>query len=383
MNKAATQLSATLELAMELIRRKSVSPVDAGCQAIIAKRLEACGFKTESMPFGDVDNLWACHGDGRPMLAFLGHTDVVPPGPEADWSSPPFEPVIRNGMLYGRGAADMKGSVAAMVTACERFVTDYPDHRGCVALLLTSDEEGPAVDGTVKVVDALTARGEHIDYCVVGEPSSLETLGDVVRIGRRGSLVGEIVVHGVQGHSAYPERALNPIHAFAPALNELCATEWDVGDEHFPPSICQFTNINAGTGAANVIPGQLRVTFNIRHGAVSTASAIQNRIRGILDKHGLKYDLNIQISGVPFITADGDLYEAVRDTMYQCLGVIPRRDTGGGTSDGRFVAPTGAQVIEVGPVNLSIHKVDEHVRVDDLDRIADVYHDLAKRLLVS
>lgn len=383
MNRSATRQSATLELAMELIRRKSVSPKDAGCQALIRERLDGCGFFTEPMGFGDVDNLWARHGEGRPVLAFLGHTDVVPPGPEADWSSPPFEPVIRNGMLYGRGAADMKGSIAAMVTACERFVTEFPEHRGSVALLLTSDEEGPAVDGTVKVVDTLTARDEHIDYCVVGEPSSLETLGDVVRVGRRGSLVGEIIVHGVQGHSAYPKRALNPIHAFAPALDELCATEWDVGDEHFPPSICQFTNINAGTGVANVIPGHLRVTFNIRHGAVSTASAIQKRIREILDRHGLKYELNIEISGVPYITTDGDLYEAVRDTVYERLKIVPRRDTGGGTSDGRFVAPTGAQVIEVGPVNLSIHKVDEHVRIDDLDQITDVFHELAKRLLVS
>lgn len=378
-----TATTDTLELTMELIRRRSITPDDAGCQALIAEHLKRHGFEIEHMRFGEVDNLWAWHGDDRPLLAFIGHTDVVPPGPEADWSTPAFEPVIKDGMLYGRGSADMKGGVAAMVTALGRFVTEFPDHDGTVSLLLTSDEEGPAVDGTVRVVEVLTERKQLIDYCIVGEPSSLETLGDVVRIGRRGSLQGELLVHGVQGHTAYPERANNPIHALAPALKELCETEWDVGDEHFPPSICQISNINAGTGATNVIPGHVHVVFNIRHGAVSTAQAIQHRIHEILDRHGLKYDLEIQISGTPYITRGEDLFETVRDSVFDHVGVNPRPDTGGGTSDGRFIAATGAQVIEVGPVNLSIHKVNEHVRISDLNIVSDIYHDLARRLLIS
>ncbi|HRQ65941.1 MAG TPA: succinyl-diaminopimelate desuccinylase [Xanthomonadaceae bacterium] len=373
-------MSPVLELASALIARRSVTPDDGGCQDLLATRLQAAGFAAEHMPFGAVSNLLATHGQGGPLTLFLGHTDVVPPGPEQAWTSPPFQPTIRDGVLYGRGAADMKGAVAAFTVALERFVAGHPDHAGRVGLLLTSDEEGEAVDGVAKVVEALTGRGERIDFCIVGESSSSERLGDVVRIGRRGSLHGRLTVRGIQGHVAYPDRARNPVHQLAPALAELCAERWDEGNEGFPPTTFQISNLHAGTGALNVVPGEAVADFNFRFGTASTEDTLRQRVTSILQRHGLDFTIEWQCSALPFLTTAGRLLDVVRASVSEVLGVDTRPDTGGGTSDGRFVAPTGAEVIELGPINASIHQIDEHARVEDLDRLAEVYQAILKRL---
>ena len=371
----------SLKLTQELIRRESVTPEDAGCMDLIASRLEPLGFKAEWLNFGDTKNIWLRRGQAAPLFVFLGHTDVVPPGPLEDWSSPPFEPEIRGGVLYGRGAADMKSSIAAMVTALERFVTRLPDHKGSIAVLLTSDEEGAATDGVVKVVEALKARGERIDWCLIGEPSSFERLGDVIRVGRRGSLCGVLRVFGVQGHVAYPDKAENPIHRFAPALAELTAEVWDTGNEFFPPTRFQVSNIHSGTGAENVIPGRLEVLFNFRFSTALTEEDIKHRVHAILDRHGLKYELSWRLSGAPFLTPGAELIEATQRALEQVVGKRARPDTGGGTSDGRFIAPTGAQVVELGPLNGSIHKIDEHTPVVDIDTLSRVYEGVLVNLL--
>jgi succinyl-diaminopimelate desuccinylase len=376
-------MSDVLDLACDLIARRSVTPEDAGCQALIAGRLVAAGFAVEQLRYGEVDNLWATHGGDGPTLVFLGHTDVVPSGPEDVWSSPPFDPALRDGRLYGRGAADMKGSVAAMVVALERFVAQHPQHPGRVALLLTSDEEGPAnLDGVRRVAEAFRARGERLDWCVVGEPSSKERLGDLIRVGRRGSLSGTLTVRGVQGHVAYPEKASNPIHAFAPALAELAATRWDEGNADFPPTSFQVSNLNAGTGATNVIPGTLAAQINFRYSTASTAADLRARAEVILDRHGLDWRLDWNLSGEPFLSrAGGRLRETVRAVCLDLCGVEPEQSTGGGTSDGRFIAPLGAEVVELGPVNATIHKVDECVAVEELERLPGLYLAICERLL--
>jgi succinyl-diaminopimelate desuccinylase len=376
-------MSDVLDLACDLIARRSVTPEDAGCQALIARRLVAAGFAVEQLRYGEVDNLWATHGEGGPTLVFLGHTDVVPSGPEDAWRSPPFEPSMRDARLYGRGAADMKGSVAGMVVALERFVAACPRHRGRIGLLLTSDEEGPAnLDGVRRVAEAFRARGERIDWCVVGEPSSKERLGDLIRVGRRGSLSGTLTVHGVQGHVAYPEKAHNPIHAFAPALAELAATRWDEGNADFPPTSFQVSNLNAGTGATNVIPGSLVAQINFRYSTASTAAALRARTEAILDRHGLDWHLEWNLSGEPFLSpAGGHLREAVRAVCLDLCGTEPEQSTGGGTSDGRFIAPLGAEVVELGPVNATIHKIDECVAMEELERLPGLYQAICERLL--
>jgi succinyl-diaminopimelate desuccinylase len=375
-------MSAILELACDLIRRASVTPDDAGCQALIGERLRRAGFAVEHLRFGDVDNLWATHGDDGPVLAFLGHTDVVPSGPADAWRSPPFEPVVRDGVLYGRGAADMKGSVAAFVLALERFVALHPAHPGRIALLLTSDEEGVARDGVRRVAETFRARGERLDWCVVGEPSSSGQLGDVIRVGRRGSLSGYLTVRGVQGHVAYPEKALNPIHAFAPALAELAAIRWDEGNADFPPTSFQVSNIASGTGANNVIPGALEATFNFRFCTESSAQSLRERTEALLRRHGLDVELRWDLSGEPFLTRGGPLREHTIAAIAETLGIATLASTGGGTSDGRFIAPLGADVVEVGPVNATIHKLDEHVAVADLERLPALYLAIAERLLL-
>ena len=382
-------MSDVLDLTCELIRRRSVTPEDAGCQALIAERLARCGFVIRHLRHGAVDNLWASHGQGGPVLMFLGHTDVVPSGPEAAWQSPPFEPTVRDGRLYGRGAADMKGAVAAMVLALEQFVAAHPQHPGRVALLLTSDEEGPTnLDGVRRVAQGFRASGERIDWCVVGEPSAKERLGDLIRVGRRGSLSGTLTVHGVQGHVAYPEKALNPIHAFAPALVELAAERWDAEPAtaalpDFPPTSFQISNLNAGTGAGNVIPGALHALINFRYGTASSADALRARTEAILHRHGLRFTLEWNLSGEPFLTAPGGrLRETVVAVCRELCGLEPEQSTGGGTSDGRFIAPLGVEVVEIGPVNASIHKVDECVSVQDLQALPVMYRSVCERLLV-
>jgi len=375
-------MSDVLELTCELIRRASVTPDDAGCQALIAERLRRAGFNVESLRFGDVDNLWATHGGEGPVLAFLGHTDVVPSGPAAQWSSPPFEPSVRDGFLYGRGAADMKGSVAAFVLALEAFVARHPQHAGRIALLLTSDEEGVAKDGVRRVAETFRARGERLDWCVVGEPSSSERLGDMIRVGRRGSLSGYLTVRGVQGHVAYPEKALNPIHAFAPALAELASTRWDEGNADFPPTSFQVSNIAAGTGASNVIPGTLDVVFNFRFCTESSADTLRERTEAVLRRRGIDFALRWDLSGEPFLTRGGPLREHTIAAIEQVCSIATIASTGGGTSDGRFIAPLGADVVELGPVNATIHKLDEHVAVADLERLPMLYLAIAERLLI-
>ena len=370
-----------LALTRDLIRRPSVTPDDAGCQALIAARLAQTGFAIEALRFGDVDNLWATHGSGGPVLVLLGHTDVVPPGPREAWCSDPFEPAIRDGLLYGRGAADMKGSVAAFVVALERFVAAHPHHPGTVALLLTSDEEGDAIDGVRKVADLFRARGERVDWCITGEPSSKQTLGDLLRVGRRGSLSARLDVHGVQGHVAYPDKARNPIHQALPALAELAARRWDEGFETFPPTSLQITDTHAGNHASNVIPGALQVLFNLRYNPHWDAARLEAECEAVLVRHGLEYDLHWHRSGEPFHTAEGPLRQAAREMLAAVSGKPPEESTGGGTSDARFIAPLGAQCIEIGPVNASIHKVDEHVRVADLEALPALYQSLIERLL--
>jgi len=373
----------TLELAKELIRRPSVTPDDAGCQQHLAARLKALGFRCEHLRFGDVDNLWAERGEGSPLVVFAGHTDVVPPGPRESWQSDPFEPTVRDGLLYGRGASDMKGAIAAFVTGIEAFVAAHPKHPGNIGLLITSDEEGPAVNGTVKVMDWLAARGRKIDYCLVGEPSSVKTLGDAIKNGRRGSLSGKLTVRGVQGHVAYPHLAKNPIHTLAPALTELAAIEWDRGNADFPPTSFQVSNIKAGTGAENVIPGALEMWFNFRFSTAVTDAQLKQRTEAVLKKHGLDYQLNWTLSGQPFLTRGTKLIEAVRKAVKAELGAEAAPNTGGGTSDGRFIAPTGAEVVELGALNSTIHKANESVAVADLERLARTYRRVLEQLLVN
>ena len=374
-------MSDVLQLTCDLIARASVTPDDAGCQALIADRLRRAGFRVESLRFGEVDNLWATHGDGGPVLALLGHTDVVPPGPREAWSSDPFAPEVRDGLLYGRGAADMKGSVAAFVVALERFVAAHPAHRGTVALLLTSDEEGDAVDGVRKVADVFRERGQRIDWCITGEPSSKAKLGDLLRVGRRGTLSATLAVKGIQGHVAYPDKARNPIHQAMPALSELAAKRWDAGYETFPPTSLQISNIHAGTGANNVIPGELQALFNLRYNPHWSAEKLEAECEAVLRAHGLEYSIHWHRGGEPFFTPEGPLRSAAREVLAAFAGEAPEESTGGGTSDARFIAPLGAQCIEVGPVNASIHKVDEHVSVADLEALPDLYFALIERML--
>jgi succinyl-diaminopimelate desuccinylase len=374
-------MSDSLALTQELIRRPSVSPEDQGCMDILCARLEKLGFKLERLRFGPVENLWARHGDSAPVLCFAGHTDVVPTGPREEWHTDPFEPVIKDGVLYGRGAADMKSGLAAMITATERFIARSPRHRGTLAFLLTSDEEGPSVDGTRRVMEVLEARKEKIDWCVVGEPTSNEALGDTIKIGRRGSLSGKLTVHGIQGHVAYPHMADNPVHALAPALAELANRTWDKGNQFFQPTTFQISNISAGTGAPNVIPGELRARFNIRFSTEQTVESLQKTITEILDRHKVNYTLEWFVSGLPFFTAPGELSQAVEEAIRAVAQRGTELSTTGGTSDGRFIAPTGAQVVELGVINASIHKVNEAVRVADIDALSRMYEHVMERLL--
>lgn len=381
---SAAAPSDVLALTCELISRASVTPADLGCQELIAQRLQRAGFACERLRYGEVDNLWATHGAGEgPTLALLGHTDVVPSGPAESWASDPFRPEIRDGVLYGRGAADMKGSVAAFVVALERFAARHPGHRGRVALLLTSDEEGDAIDGVRKVAETFRARGERIDWCVTGEPSSTRVLGDLLRVGRRGTLSATLDVIGVQGHVAYPDKARNPIHQAMPALSELAARRWDEGYQTFPPTSLQISNIHAGTGANNVIPGELQVLFNLRYNPNWNAQRLERECEQVLRAHGLEYRLQWFRGGEPFYTPEGPLRAAAREVLGRFAGAAPEESTGGGTSDARFIAPLGAQCIEIGPVNASIHKVDENVAVADLEALPELYLALIERLLVE
>jgi succinyl-diaminopimelate desuccinylase len=376
-------MTSVFDLTSDLIRRASVTPDDAGCQGVIAQRLSRAGFAIEHLRYGEVDNLWATHGESDPVLVFLGHTDVVPSGPVDAWSSPPFEPTVRDGRLYGRGAADMKSGVAAMTLALEQFARAEPSHRGTLALLLTSDEEGAAKNGVRRVADEFRRRDQRIDWCVVGEPSSRERLGDLIRVGRRGSLTGRLRVRGVQGHVAYPDRARSPIHITAPAFAELAAECWDEGDDAFPPTSFQISNINAGTGADNVIPGDLHAIFNFRFGTASTAAALRERVEKILRRHAVDFEIDWWLSGEPFLTREGPLRQAVVAAIGEHCATTPEASTGGGTSDGRFIAPLGAEVVELGPVNASIHKVDESIALDELERLPALYASICRRLLGS
>lgn len=371
----------TIVLACELMRRPSVTPDDVGCQQALAARLAPLGFVAEHLRFADVDNLWLKRGTGKPLFVFAGHTDVVPTGPREQWSLDPFAPEIRNSMLYGRGAADMKGSIAAMVVAVERFIAKHPDPKGAIAFLLTSDEEGPSINGTVKVVETLEARGEKIDWCVVGEPSATKMTGDVIKNGRRGSLGAVLTVKGVQGHVAYPQLAKNPIHIALPALAELAAQHWDNGNEFFPATSFQISNINSGTGASNVIPGECSVVFNFRFSTEQTPESLMQKAEAVLKKYGLDYSIKWKLTGNPFLTGHGDLIAATRRAIRTVCGIEPKLSTDGGTSDGRFIAPTGAQVVEIGPPNATIHKIDEQVGVADLIVLTDVYERLLAELL--
>lgn len=372
---------AEIELLCDLIRRPSITPDDAGCQQILIERLEAMGFQCETLKFGDVTNLWARRGDASPILCFAGHTDVVPPGNEADWATDPFAPTLIDGFLFGRGAADMKSGLAAMVVALEQFLALYPDHAGSLALLITSDEEGPAQDGTLKVMESLGNRGEHIDWCVLGEPSSQETLGDIVRIGRRGSLSGVLTVNGIQGHVAYPHLADNPIRRFAPLLKELHEIEWDGGNEFFPPTSFQFVDIQSGVGAPNVTPPELTARFNFRYSTEWNHETLKQRVREIFDAHDIDFELRWHLSGEPFLTQSGQLTDAVIQAVKDHTGNAPELSTGGGTSDGRFISAAGTEVVELGPVNASIHKIDECVRVDDVIALTGMYYRIIERLL--
>ena len=366
----------------ELIRRPSVTPDDAGCQELIAGRLAPLGFACESMPFGDVSNLYARRGDSGPVLCFAGHTDVVPPGPAGEWHSDPFEPVFRDGCLHGRGAADMKSGLAAMIVAFERFIADHPDHPGSLAMLVTSDEEGRARDGTLKVMETLRRRDEHLDWCVLGEPSSQERLGDTVRVGRRGSLSGMLTVRGIQGHVAYPQLADNPIRRFAPILAELHTIRWDAGNDYFPPTSFQVVDLRAGIGFPNVTPGELTARFNFRYSTEWDHQRLKERVHGLFDTHGIDYVLDWHLSGEPFLTRPGKLTEAVSRAIEESTGAAPTLSTGGGTSDGRFIAPAGTDVVELGPVNASIHKVDEHVRTDDVIALTAMYQRIIELMLL-
>lgn len=373
--------SATLTLAKELIRRPSVTPEDAGCQSYLSARLEALGFIIEPMPFEEVTNLWARRGTEGPLFCFAGHTDVVPPGPLDRWRFPPFEPTEADGYLWGRGAADMKGSIAAFMTALERFIAEHPDHQGSIALLITSDEEGPFINGTTRVIDTLEARQEKITWCIVGEPSSTAQVGDVIKNGRRGSISGSLTVKGKQGHVAYPHLVRNPIHLAAPALAELSQEVWDQGNEFFPPTSFQISNIHAGTGATNVVPGELNVEFNLRFSTEITDQMIRERVATILDRHQLDWHIDWTLSGQAFLTAAGELVDACRTSIQAVTGLETELSTAGGTSDGRFIAPTGAQVVELGPINATIHQIDERVSVSDLDTLSSLYEQILIRLL--
>ncbi len=374
-------MSTTLELTRNLISRASVTPSDQGCQEVMIDRLQAAGFTIERLRYGPVDNFWAQRGTGAPLLCFAGHTDVVPTGPLEEWRTDPFQPIVSDGILHGRGAADMKSGLAAMVTACEAFVSGSPDHRGTLAFLITSDEEGPSVDGTKRVVETLRERGVRIDWCLVGEPSSETEIGDTVKIGRRGSLSGRLTVHGVQGHVAYPQFAANPVHQLAPALAELTARVWDAGDEHFQPTTFQISNLNAGTGAPNVIPGELKARFNLRYSPVQTLDGLKQTVEEILNRHAVRHTLEWYLSGEPFFTPPGALSSAVIAAVEETVGRTPKLTTGGGTSDGRFIAPLGAQVVELGVTNATIHKVNECVRISEIDSLHAIYLNVLRRLL--
>ncbi len=366
-------------LSIDLIKRPSITPDDCGCQKVLAERLEKIGFHIEHLRFGNVDNLWATHGETGPLFVFAGHTDVVPPGPEDKWSFPPFAPTIHNGFLYGRGAADMKGSIAAMVTGCEQFLHHHPNHRGTIGFLITSDEEGIATNGTARVVQYLQQRGITIDFCIVGEPSSRKKLCDTIKNGRRGTLSGHLTVHGTQGHVAYPKPGSNPIHTLAPLLQELCTTEWDQGNEFFQPTSFQVTNINSGTGADNVIPGELELEFNFRYCTEVTHTMLRKRVEKIVQN--CNHTLSWRHSGLPFLTEGGDLLQATRDAIHNICGYPGKLSTEGGTSDGRFIAPTGTEVIEIGPCNETIHRIDERVRLEELNQLSTVHHHILANLL--
>lgn len=377
--------SSTIKLACDLIARPSVTPDDAGCQPLMQARLEAIGFACQTLVFNEgehpIDNLWAVHGTEGPILCFAGHTDVVPTGPASQWKIPPFEPTIKDGMLYGRGAADMKGSLASMVVACEAFIAKHPDHTGRIAFLITADEEGPAIDGTVKVVQHLQEEGTHIDWCIVGEPSSTSNVGDTIKNGRRGSLGAVLTINGKQGHVAYPHLADNPIHRIAPAITELTQEHWDSGNDFFPATSFQISNMNSGTGATNVIPGTVDIICNFRFSTEVTAEDLQNRTEAILNNHKLDYSIQWNLSGQPFLTAEGDLVEAAVGAIKQVTDLDTELSTAGGTSDGRFIAPTGSQVVEIGPVNATIHQVDECVLASDLETLTDIYENIMGKLL--
>jgi succinyl-diaminopimelate desuccinylase len=374
---------AAIDLLYELIRRPSVTPDDAGCQDIIAERLNALGFVCESMPFGEVSNLWATRGSSGPVLCFAGHTDVVPPGAEDAWDTAPFEPVERDGIVYGRGSADMKSGLAAMVVALERFIGENPDHKGSLAMLITSDEEGRARDGTLKVIETLQTRDEHINWCVLGEPTSKANLGDIVRVGRRGSLSGVLTVQGIQGHVAYPQLADNPIGRFAPVLSELHTIEWDQGNDFFPPTSFQVVDIRAGVGFPNVTPGDLSASFNFRYSTEWDHEGLKLKVHEIFDAHEIDYELNWHLSGEPFLTEPGELTEAVSQAIIEQTGRAPELSTGGGTSDGRFISPAGTDVVELGPVNASIHKVNEHVRIADVKSLTAMYQRIMELMLLE
>ena len=374
-------MSDTLELAKQLIARQSVTPDDAGCQKLIEDRLSKLGFTPRTLTFDDVTNLWITKGTAKPLFVFAGHTDVVPTGPAEQWISPPFEPTIKDGDLYGRGAADMKGSIAAFITALERFIGNYPEHQGSIGLLITSDEEGPSINGTVKVIETLNKEKTQIDWCLVGEPSSSNHVGDVIKNGRRGSLGAELTIYGKQGHVAYPHLASNPIHLASAAIKELSETIWDQGNEYFPPTTFQISNYNSGTGATNVIPGEANLIFNFRFSTASTEQGLKERVEKILDGHNLKYDIKWTLSGNPFLTEKGTLVTAIVDAIKTVTGKESELSTAGGTSDGRFIAPTGAQVVELGPRNATIHQINEHVGVEELDKLSAMYEHTLINLL--
>jgi succinyl-diaminopimelate desuccinylase len=374
--------SETIKLACDLIKLKSVTPEDAGCQKLMINRLESAGFKTQNLPYDDVKNFWAVHGEKGPTLCFAGHTDVVPAGDENFWSHPPFQPTLDGDFLYGRGAADMKGSLAAMITATERFISAYPEHKGRVAFLITSDEEGPALNGTVKAVEYLKSQNEIPEWCLIGEPSSSVITGDIIKNGRRGSLNGELTVRGIQGHVAYPQTADNPIHKISPALDDLAKEHWDDGNSFFPATTFQISNINAGTGATNVIPGEAKVVFNFRFSTEITEDEIKNRTEKILQKNHVDYEIKWILSGKPFITEEGELINAAKESIFEVAGLKTQLSTAGGTSDGRFIAPYGSQVLELGPVNATIHKIDECANIKELDCLSYIYQRVLEKLLV-
>jgi succinyl-diaminopimelate desuccinylase len=374
--------SETIKLACDLIKLKSVTPEDAGCQKLMINRLESAGFKTQNLPYDDVKNFWAVHGEKGPTLCFAGHTDVVPAGDENFWSHPPFQPTLDGDFLYGRGAADMKGSLAAMITATERFISAYPEHKGRVAFLITSDEEGPALNGIVKAVEYLKSQNEIPEWCLIGEPSSSVITGDIIKNGRRGSLNGELIVRGIQGHVAYPQTADNPIHKISPALDDLAKEHWDDGNSFFPATTFQISNINAGTGATNVIPGEAKVVFNFRFSTEITEDEIKNRTEKILQKNHVDYEIKWILSGKPFITEEGELINAAKESIFEVAGLKTQLSTAGGTSDGRFIAPYGSQVLELGPVNATIHKIDECANIKELDCLSYIYQRVLEKLLV-